>query len=434
MKRKGWLVFGGVLAFVLATQVQSCAKKDGSSSSAVTYGSTSSTGDFAQWTLDGASLTAVWQVTDSVVGTIKRTLNIAATCGAPDATYGYKTCTIDSGSCTPGTGSCAGETPSAGSVFKMLEVPGTAIFVHAGSGGSAGTGGDTDQLHVGFTLDTNCADVSGDYTFMKVGKAQRDLFGVFRLNSDFSSVTHATIQPTAPCTGSTLSGNCTTTPDWEMSESGAELVAQALTPSCVAGLRTINVGGGKIARTIRSTGGTFVFDLPSGEGGIVGMPVTSAATASDFANKSFNGIAFPDNGGPQLIAASTGAMSAGAVSLSSISFMGGGTPGLTGGTIAPLNVTPAVTASTPGYPTNSGSAGVMNVGSILASTYPTVSAIPGMFKIDGTFADSGRVVMVAGKVNGKVLAFGAVYNWRNNQFGYSGNAYVNSGAFILFEK
>jgi hypothetical protein len=435
MKRKGWLVFVLVLSVALSTQIQSCAKKGTSTSSAVTYGSTSSTGDFAQWTVDGSSVSAIWQVTESATGAIKRTLNITATCGAADATYGYKTCTIDSGSCTAGTGSCSGETPSAGSVFKMLEVPGTAIFVHAGSGGAAGSGGDTDQLHVGFTLDTNCSDVTGDYTFMKVGKAQRDLFGVFRLNSDFSSITHATISAnTSSCNGSTNSGNCTATPDWAMSETGSGLSAMSVTPSCAGGVRTLNLGGGKTARTIRSTGGTFIFDLPAGEGGIVGMPVANAATAADFANKSFNGIAFPDNGGPQLMAVSTGALTSGAAALSSISFMGGMSPGISSGTIAPLTVTPAATAANPGYPTNAGTVGVMNAGSALTSTYATVGAIPGVFKIDGTFSDKGRVVMVAGKVNGKVLAFGSVYNWRNNQYGFTGTAYANSGAFILFEK
>ena len=356
MNRKAWLLSGGVLVIALATQIQSCAKKDSASASAVTYGSTSSTGDFAQWTVDGSTITAVWQVTESVSGAIKRTLNISATCGAADATYGYKTCTIDSGSCTAGTGSCSGETPPAGAQFHMLEVPGTAIFVHAGSGGAAGSGGDTDQLHVGFTLDTTCSDVAGDYTFMKVGKAQRDLFGVFRLNSDFSSITHATIGAnTATCNGSTNTGSCTATPTWAMSETGSELNAMAVTPSCSSGVRTLNLGGGKTARTIRSTGGTFIFDLPSGEGGVIGMPVAKAATAADFANKTFNGIAFPDNDGPKLMAVTTGAVSGGAEGITNISFMNSGVPGggMTNPSIAPLSVTPSTTASSPGYPTNS---------------------------------------------------------------------------------
>lgn len=77
-------------------------------------------------------------------------------------------------------------------------------------------------------------------------------------------------------------------------------------------------------------------------------------------------------------------------------------------------------------------------GNPLHAAYATPSAIPGLFRIDGNFGtDTGRVILVAMKSNGKTLAFGAVYNWRNSHNGnteYNGADYVNSGAFILFEK
>jgi hypothetical protein len=178
--------------------------------------------------------------------------------------------------------------------------------------------------------------------------------------------------------------------------------------------------------------------MPAGQGGLVAMPVTRAATIADFANKHFGGIAFPDNSGPQLIKATTGALSGdNGAPITSIEFQSGDTPSMSNAYIRTLS--DAVTAtSSPGYP--DATAIVSNYassGNPLHATYATPSAIPGLFRIDGDFGDTGRVILVAMKSGGKTLAFGAVYNWRNTHNGntdYTSADYVNSGAFILFEK
>jgi hypothetical protein len=87
----------------LGLALHGCAKiEETSSSSARVFGSTGSTDDYADWTVDGNSLSAIWRVTTST-GAIARTLDIEAICGSATEQFGYKECTISSATCTAGT-------------------------------------------------------------------------------------------------------------------------------------------------------------------------------------------------------------------------------------------------------------------------------------------------------------------------------------------
>lgn len=426
MKRKGWLVFGGVLTIALATQIQSCAKKDESSSSGPqTYSSTGSTGDYAEWTVSGSSLSAVWKVTTSS-GAVEKTFTVAADCATADATFGYKTCTVTSGSCTDGTGTCSpGDAPSAGSLFDTFEVPGVAIMV---KGRGAG-----EQLHVGFLKDTSCASVAGDYTYMMTGVGKRDLFGVYRTDSTFTSITHADF-------GMSYSGSEGNTPTVSYTtQGGTGTGAETLTGTgCSDGVRE-RIAGSDTIRMAATSAGAFIVDLPSGQGGLVAFKTTTAATLADFASKNFGGIAFPDQGNEWLLAASTGAVSGDKVSITNlVKQQHAGSPNNESGASFKAVTTTTWEATSPAHPNFTATPGGTYSNNALQSTYSTASAIPGLFVIDGpgfTSSDKGRVFLVAMKSSGKVVAFGSVYNYRDHDSN-SGTPtiLVNTGAFILFEK
>jgi len=410
MLRRG-LAFGALMLVSILVLVR-CGSD--SATTSYVYSSTSQRGDFAEWTVSGSTLTVVWQATDSS-GNITKTFNVTATCGAADATYGYKSCTVSSASCTNGTQTCgASDTPSG--TFRVFEIPGLALMVHTGDTGSS------RQLHIGMLKDTSCGSAAGDYTFMHIGVSQTDLFGLYRADATFNSVTHADFKMS--------SAGSTTTPSIAYSTgSGTGNGVETLTGSdCVSGVRTRVVGGNTI-RSMVTPAGLYILDLPAGSGGLVAFKTSLAAGISDLASKNFGGVSFPDNSTPDLIAATTGAVSGTSVSITSLSFLSGGSAG-SGMAFKPATDTSS-SASSPSYPNFTSSVAAYTSNNSLASTYATPSAIPGLFKIDGNFgSDTGRVVMVAMKYNSKVIGFGSVYNWRST----SGGRLENTGAFILFEK
>lgn len=443
MKRDFRTISVAVLATGLAGSLVALYSGCGSSSTTAAgpnvYGSTSSTGDFAQWTSSNGTVSVVWNQTDSS-GNITKTITASAACGAADPTYGYQTCTISSGAtCTSGTQTCgASDAPAAGATFQTIEIPGVAILVHMGSGGQAGTGGSTDQVHVGFTINTTCTQPGGTFVFSRLGVAQKDLFGIYQTGSNFSSITHASFyanDATSGTCGGAGSGRCTQTPVWALDEPGSQLPAQTTTNvSCTAGVWSFGINGMTV-RAVQSSGGTFILDLPAGQGGIVGLPVAQAAQASDFANKQFYGIVFPDESSPSPMSLTTGSISGtGAVPITSLQ-MQNGTPSLTSPVFEPFT-TAASSVSSPAFP--DGTAAVSGFSSSpLYSSYPTPSTFPGLFKVDATSTgDDGRVVLVATVSNGHTLAFGTNYNWRiNGDNGFTGTTgYVNAGAFVLFSK
>jgi hypothetical protein len=428
MKRKGWLLAGALVVLALSTQIQSCAKKDEGSSSSVTYSTTGTTGDYAEWTVSGSTLTAVWKVMNGT-GAITKTLNVSATCGAADATFGYKACTVDSGSCTAESGSscAADDAPSAGKQFYMFEVPGVALVVKGKT--ESGTPAIQEQLHVGLLKDTSCASIAGDYTFMMTGLKKRDLFGIYRTDSDFNNITHADF-------GMDNGGTAATTPS-VIYTTGSTGGIETLTGSgCVDGVRTRGISGSTI-RLAATAAGAFIVDMPAGQGGLVAFKTTNAASISDLAGKSFGGIKFPDDGSAEeVIAVTTGALASGSVPITNVAFSGG-TSATNFGHFRPVTYSGSWTASAPAYPNFSSVPSAYSSSSnALKTTYANPSTIPGMFVIDsGSFGDTGRVFMVAMKYNGKVMAFGTTYNHRNtNESGAPLDNIANTGAFIVFEK
>jgi len=182
--------------------------------------------------------------------------------------------------------------------------------------------------------------------------------------------------------------------------------------------------------------GLSVLDMPAGQGGMLSFNVTKAAKLADFANKSFIGINFPDNGSPETFHATFGAVANNKIDFS-VSLQLPQTIGPQGLNIMSPGTPSALTS--PAYPdfstvpTGYGS-------SLLYATYNTPKDIPGLFKI-GKFLDKGRVILAAMKFNNKVIAIGMTANYRDtndtnpstgNPFG--GPGVYNSGNFILFEK
>lgn len=414
----------GIFIVIATTSIfYSCSKSaDTAAGSGYTYSTTSNVGDYAEWTYSGTTISVKWSKISST-GAVSGVMNVSASCGSEDATYAYRTCTVSSASCS--SGSC-GTLPTNGSTFNMLEVPGVALFVHTGSGSTA-------QLHTGFLLDSNgCnVNVSGDYTYMHVGVGKEEIFGLYRTDSTFNSVTHAefgflnttssTTNPTIKYTTAGGTGN------------GIESLGGS---TCSSGVRTRTLSTNTI-RSMMTASGLFILDLPSGQGGLVSFKTTNAATLADLANKNLKGITFPDNGSPQTVAITSGAVSGSSVSFTGT--MSGGSLGVTSANITALSNT-TNTATAPAYPnfTSIGSGTYSN--NSLSSTYANPSTIPGLFRVEGSFADTGRLVIAFMKVNGKILGFGAVYNYRTagtiptTGITYSTNGMYNSGNFILFEK
>jgi len=109
-------------------------------STAHTYAATSSVGDFIQWTIDPtvtpAAFNVTWNVTDTSNNVIK-TFTLSGTCGAADATYDYRQCTVNTTSDSTSV--------QAGAVFDVLEVPGVAVFAHPETAAGRGNGGRRDS-------------------------------------------------------------------------------------------------------------------------------------------------------------------------------------------------------------------------------------------------------------------------------------------------
>ena len=304
----------------------------------------------------------------------------------------------------------------------MMEVPGVALFVQTGSGSSG-------QLNVGFAKDSNACtqDVSGDYTTIHTALGSTENFGLYRVDSNILNVTHGDFGFVTSDGNATQSVDYgTSTPDVTFSDSG-----------CVNGVRTrVLTGSGDTIRSMMTASGLSVWDLPSGQGGLISFKTANAATLSDFANKSFGGISFPDDAPPEPISATSGAVSGNQVDITAVSGGGGSL------TINIKALATAATVTSPAYPDFSvAPIGYTSATTSLATTYPTPAAIPGMFKLDGALTDTGRVIMAAMKFNGKVIGVGMVYNYRtmseiNPSTGtyFTSDGLYNTGNYILFER
>lgn len=414
---------GFTCAWFLTLLVAAGCGSSSSGSTSYTYSSTSTVGDYAEWTLNGNNLTATWDVTDTN-GDIAKIFQVTADCGAADATYAYRICTISSSTCTDGTEPCGTSAPSG--EFKMLEVPGVALFIQI----DASATHPEKELHVGLLKDAgSCsADISGDYPYIRIGVGEIDIFGIYRTNSDLQDIIHGDFKM--------LSADQNTTPTIGYATKDGPLVngypdGHVIPQSvdCTNGVRTLTLENGKTIRSMASPSGLFMIDLPSGDGGLIAFKTSNAAVLADLANRSFAGLVFPDNTDPAFVTATSGALSGTSVALTSLESESPNNFG-TDRAFKPLSETswaatapsyPDFTAAVTGYDSNT-----------LQMTYPTPSAIPGLFVVDGTYTDSGRTVAGAMKFNGKVVIFGAVYNWRHD--GTPEARLENTGAFLLFEK
>lgn len=416
MKKQLTILPLGLTAFTLIL-LSACGGSNDSApaaSNSFTYSTTSSKGDYSEWTLIDGGLTATWNVVASN-GDIEYTYNLSATCSDP-ASSGVRSCTITTGSCSDGTLACS-DTPTGD--FDMMDVPGVALFVH--------TDGDfdDDQLHVGFAKNNDACsdDVSGDYTFMRTGLGLTESFGMYRTDANFINILHSDFG-----FDSTVA---TTTPTVAY-RTGSE--ANALVDNgCTNGVRfrQTSIGGDSI-RSMMTNSGLFVLDFPSGQGGIVSFKTSHAASLSDFENKSFGGISFPDNSGSEPISATSGAIVDNKVSMAAV----------IGSTVLNMDVMSLNTSDSmtnPSYPDFTAVPAGYGA-SVLSSTYATPNDVPGLFKFDN-LPDNGRVIMSAMKFNDKIIGIGMVYNFRNtgqinpadgNPFA-ADNLY-NTGNFILFEK
>ena len=376
-----------------------------------TYATTSTKGDYTEWTLSGSDMHAVWQAVNSDGG-IDYTHTFDARCGAETST-GLRECTFTTVTCTDGLAVCP---PPPTGTFSMMSVPDVALFVHTGTGMSS-------QLHVGFSKDdTSCTvDVSGDYTFIRTGLGQRDTFGLYRSDANFINILHADFG------FETIDGNMNQTLSYN---TGTE--TQTLTNNgCTDGVRFREVGGSDI-RSMMTRSGLFVLDLPAGEGGLLSFKVENAATLADMAGKNFGGYTFPDNGDPEAISVTSGEVIGNRVAMTAT----------LSARIEDVRIMDLGTSDSmlnPAYP-NFAVAPSGYSASTLSSTYATADSIPGLYKFDG-LNDNGRVIFVAMVHNAKTILLGMVYNYRDTDdlnpstdANFSEAGLYNTGNFILFER
>ncbi len=389
--------------------------------SSTTYSTTSNKGDYSEWTLSGNSLNAKWEVINSSGG-VNYTYTIAATCSAADADSVHQ-CTISTASCADNLATCPTTLPTG--AFDMMEVPGVALLVHT----TKNSGGD--ELQVGFVKDANACndDVGGDYTFIRTGVGLRDSFGMYRSDKNFLSVVHSDFG--FDTTATTRLGYTSQSVAYNTNGGAVALGDKG----CTNGVRERTMGAADTIRSMMTASGVFVLDLPAGQGGMLSFNVEKAASLADFANKSFNGINFPDNGSPETFHATFGAILNNkidfSISLSLPKVIGQGLNIMSLGTHSALT-SPAYadfTTSPTGYSS-----------SPLATAYPAPKDIPGLFKL-GKLLDKGRVILAAMKFNNKVIAICMTANYRdtNDTNPSTGNSFAspgvyNSGNFILFEK
>jgi hypothetical protein len=397
-------------------------------SSVMSYVSTSTVGELARWDISGNMLSVTWEITDAT-GQVTRTLMISALCGDPDATYGSRSCTVASATCT---GPCAaGDAPPTGAVYTVLELPGVALAV-------VGPGGGRTVFHVGLARNPNCPGpgvTTSEFVTMDVAIAHPELFAVSRVTTGFSPFIHADFRMgPGSCTSSTPTGGCTSTPaiTYTTQTSGTESVTSS---SCASGIQTAIFGSGLRLR-VMSTGpdAPAITVIPEFRGA-VSFPVAQAATLSDFASKTLVGILHSPAAPVIRSVATTGPVSATGVAITSIRF-DSQLPFIGNAFIAPaVNATSKLTS--PSFPNFTAAPVGAYTANALQPAYSSVSKIPGMFVNDGDPSagnDHSRLIVVAGKMNGKLVGIGASYDWANNVPGYAGADYLTVGMFVLFEK
>ena len=387
------------------------------SGSGNTYATTSTRGDYAEWTLSGSTLNATWQVIDGI-GQTDYTFSITASCDPADS-FNLRNCTISTSSCTDGVSACPADPTGE---LEIMDAPGVALFVNTDPGMIS------SQLHVGFAKNNNACteDISGDYTYIRNGLGVNENFGMYRISAlNELNILHSDFGFDAP--------DAVTTPNI-IYRTGIE--SEFFTDQgCSNGVRSRGAGGSSL-RLMATSSGLFVLDLPAGQGGLLSYKTSSAASLVDFAGKSFTGITFPDNGAPEAIRAVFSASVTTVIGLN-VTF-----PVSPPNSHRLMRIGTADTQLAPLYPDFMTAPTVATDygASLLAATYPTPADFPGLFKID-QLDDSGRIVIAAMKSGGKVIGVGMVYNYRdggdtNPSTGAPFNpaGLYNTGNFIIFEE
>lgn len=375
-------------------------------SQAHSYTTTSNVGDLSTWTIDGDNLTVEWQDI-STTGEVERTYHGTAVCDPVNPQFGDRSCVVQGdGDCVPGTAACAdGDGLSDGDLLRVFEIPGVALLVST----------NNSQLHTGFAAGS-CEDVPvDDYTFINVGLEQSDIFGLFRTNADLTNAVH-------------MDFGFSDDPENQIAyrTSDPAGIVPSITPSpCNGGVRqlTIDATNDKI-RLVVTAAGHLVLDKPEGAGGLLAINAANAADVSDFANKSWGGISFPDDSGPELIELTTGPLTDGAVPVTQIiaSEHGDITPdhavSIHDGSTAPKLNQQLLEPNEP-YNTN-------NI--VFGGDYTGGPAeLPGIFELDPV-QDETTLIGVGATVDGRTILFGAVVNqFQGAENGIKGN-------FIIFEK
>ena len=196
---------------------------------------------------------------------------------------------------------------------------------------------------------------------------------------------------------------------------------------CTNGVFTRTASNGDLFRLNVTSGGTFILDLPAGSGGILSFKTTNAAAISDLASRNWWGLSFPDNGGPELLNVTSGALAAGAVPFSgntmNSSVSGSFIPATGGAALTPSNKLDAPAAYT-------------SSNNALVGTYAAPKDIPGLIQIANQNGEA-NIVAIASKAGNQVMMFGVVYNYRTQSgAGCSAGSLNcllrNTGNFIVF--
>lgn len=425
------LAFGTVLC--LMTLMINCSNQNqinaaGRNNFPYTYTTSSTKGDFAEWTFDGAGLRGTWQSLDSN-GQINFTNNIQASCPTYTDAYNYYTCTVNTSAstCTEGPGASNCASLSALNI-KLIESPGSSISVLAANG-------STSQLFTGFNQDTACGNnLTGDYVFIRSGLGQSKLYGLQRSDNGFVSTIIAEFGlkasgPSAAVTVQYLSDNA--------SASGAEVYNDG---GCVNGLRTRTLSG-VTGRILTTPGGLMVNDKTSLQAGAVAVRTTAVASPTALQNRTLSGFMFTDTGLIKFVKITTGSASGNIVAITSADFNGTGVSGLD---IRTLSET-ATTTSGPAYPNfttapdpSPGSSFTYSSNS-LVSNYVNPGSFTGTYRIDG-FLTSDRIIFTATVDRNKLMLYGVGYAWKLTTdtpppgASYPTNGYYSSYSLVLFEK
>ncbi|HEX5636834.1 MAG TPA: hypothetical protein VFY78_07080, partial [Gammaproteobacteria bacterium] len=290
-----------VFSLIALATLTACGGDGGGGPTSYTYNSTTSRGDLVNYTITGSNASIQWHVTNNV-GAISFTWNTTATCGAHDATYGHRTCTIVSSTCTAGVEACPVTLPSGD--IEILEIPGTALIAHVPTAVAWLADGSThDELHTGFISGGCPADVSGDYAYVSTGRANgtnsaTDLFGIYRSDATFNEITHADF-------GMTTVGSAalnTAVANYVTSDTAGAVTLTG--DSCANGIFTRGLNG-QTTRLNITQGSGFIFDFPAGQGGLIALKTSTAALLADLAGRNWRGISFPDTIEPELLSVTT---------------------------------------------------------------------------------------------------------------------------------